>query len=252
MQSKIKNLFSDKKKIPLFYIESGSRLWGIDSPDSDYDIRGFHIQQKEHYFSFEKNKEIIEVMDGNFDFISYDIDKMFGLLAKSNPSVLEWIRSDIIYLNNLPNWDDFQEQIVVNYDFRALYYHYISLAKGHYNLLITDKKFTYKTMFYCLRGLLAADLASKHIMPELQIDRLLLQFETQNDIIKIAKETIETKRTQKEGQVIEQNKKSKFLKSIDDYIKELLCIDVKNSNNQEALNKILKDYNYAIKAKYYS
>lgn len=84
-------------EIPLFYVESGSRLWGMASPDSDYDVRGFHLQRPEHYFDYRQHRHLIEIMQGDFDFVSYDLDKMFGLLAKSNPSVLEWIRAYIIY-----------------------------------------------------------------------------------------------------------------------------------------------------------
>ena len=47
MKEQIIDLFKEIDEIPLFYIESGSRLWGIASPDSDYDVRGFHLQSKQ-------------------------------------------------------------------------------------------------------------------------------------------------------------------------------------------------------------
>ena len=99
MTEEINSLFENRPEHPLFYIESGSRLWGIASPDSDFDVRGFHLQPKEQYFDFKKHRDLIEIMDGDFDFVSYGIDKMFGLLAKSNPTVFEWIRAHIIYFN---------------------------------------------------------------------------------------------------------------------------------------------------------
>ena len=39
----IEKLFRDIEEIPLFYIGSGSRLWGIESLDSDFDVSGFHL-----------------------------------------------------------------------------------------------------------------------------------------------------------------------------------------------------------------
>jgi predicted nucleotidyltransferase len=93
VREKINVVFADKEETPLLYVESGSRLWGIASPDSDYDVRGFHIQSVHQYFDFKRHRDIIELIDGDFDFVSYDIHKMFNLLAKSNPTVLEWIRS---------------------------------------------------------------------------------------------------------------------------------------------------------------
>lgn len=167
MREQIENLFKNIEEKPLFYIESGSRLWRIASPDSDYDVRGFHLQSSKQYYDFKRHRDIIEVMDGDFDFVSYDVDKMFGLLAKSNPTVFEWIRANIVYLNELPDWTTFQQAIIANFDFKALFHHYISLAKGHSDLMVTGKKFTYKTAFYCIRGLLSADLATRKIIPEL-------------------------------------------------------------------------------------
>ena len=43
IHQEIEKLFEQRQDIPLFYIESGSRLWGMASPDSDYDVRGFHL-----------------------------------------------------------------------------------------------------------------------------------------------------------------------------------------------------------------
>ncbi|GAA4999593.1 hypothetical protein GCM10023206_00670 [Acinetobacter puyangensis] len=105
IDQEIQNLFQCRDDTPLFYIESGSRLWGMASPDSDYDVRGFHLPSKAQYYDYRKHRDLIEIMDGDFDFVSYDLDKMFGLLAKSNPTVLEWVRAHIVYLNDFPEWE---------------------------------------------------------------------------------------------------------------------------------------------------
>jgi predicted nucleotidyltransferase len=147
IQSQLHTLFRQRDEIPLFYVESGSRLWDFASPDSDFDVRGFHLQSREKYFDFGKHRDIIEVMDGNFDLVSYDIDKMFGLLAKSNPTVFEWVRAHICYMNVLPDWEQLQQDIASNYDFGALHYHYISMAKGQLNDMQNGNRFTYKKVF---------------------------------------------------------------------------------------------------------
>jgi len=62
--------------------------------------------------------------------------------------------------------------LIENIDYKSLFYHYISLAKGNVNLMESGKKFTYKTAFYCIRGLLSAELSSRQIIPELLINHL--------------------------------------------------------------------------------
>jgi predicted nucleotidyltransferase len=251
MKEQVEQLFRDIEEIPLFYIESGSRLWGIASPDSDFDVRGFHLQSKRQYYDFKKHRDIIEVLDGDFDFVSYDIDKMFGLLSKSNPNVFEWIRANIIYFNNLPDWTEFQEQIIENFDFKALFHHYISLAKGTINLMETGKKFTYKTTFYCIRGLLSADLATKQIIPELLIDNLFKQFDRENEVLIIAKDSLERKKQQTEKEEVLEKDKQKILTVIKDFTLQLELKEPISSDNRQRLETVLTDYSQFIKTKYY-
>jgi uncharacterized protein len=252
MTEQIKSLFEKLDEIPLYYIESGSRLWGIASPDSDFDVRGFHLQSKEQYFDFKRHRDIIEVMDGDFDFVSYDIDKMFGLLSKSNPTVFEWIRAHIVYFENLPNWRDLQSDIVQNFDFKALFHHYISLAKGNINLMETNKKFTYKTAFYCIRGLLSADLATRQIIPALLIDDLFNQVDKDNEVLRIAKETLQRKKEKTEKEEVSEKEKKSILKAIKNFADELSNKEPGSSNNREKLEQILRGYCKTIKTKYYS
>ena len=68
------------------------------------------------------------------------------------------LKPNIVYVNELPDWTTFHKDVIANFSLKALFHHYISLAKGNINLMKTGKKFTYKTAFYCIRGLLPADL----------------------------------------------------------------------------------------------
>jgi len=251
VKQEIDKIFNSIEEKPLFYIESGSRLWGIASPDSDYDVRGFHIKSKQQYYDFRKHRDIIEVMDGDFDFVSYDIDKMFGLLAKSNPTVFEWVRADIIYLNTLPDWKIFQQQVVSNFDFKSLFHHYLSLAKGNISLMETGRKFTYKTAFYCIRGLLSAELASKKIVPALLISDLFNQFNDNNAVLIIAKESLERKREKKEKEEVQESDKATILFAIKDYTLLLEKNVLEKSNNPLELEKVLRDYSFNLKTHFY-
>ncbi len=251
IKAQIESVFKNIDERPLFYIESGSRLWGIASPDSDFDVRGFHLQSKRQYFDFKKQRGIIEIMDGDFDFVSYDLDKMFGLLAKSNPTVFEWVRSNIVYFNKLPDWSTFQKELIANLDFKALFHHYLSLANRSIILMESGRKFTYKTAFYCIRGLLSADLASRQIIPELLIDDLFLQFEKNNPVLQIAKDSLERKKqgTEKEGVVGSQ--KQIILTAIKEFSGKLKNQAPTGSRKREKINEILTEYSISLKAKLY-
>jgi len=251
MEKAIKEVFDKLEEKPLFYIESGSRLWGIASPDSDFDVRGIHIQSKEQYYDIKKHRGIIEIMDGDFDFVSYDIDKMFSLIAKSNPTVFEWMRAHIIYFNVLPNFSKFQREVIDNIDYRALFHHYISIAKGTLREFQREKNFTYKKLFYCIRGLLSAKLASDKIIPELLIDKLFEQFTVENEIIFLAKETLEMKKQKTEKEEIPKGKQEKIITLITDFIDELQANLLQLENDKEKLYNILKNYSFLLKSEYY-
>lgn len=251
MQKEIATVFKERTEIPLFYVENGSRLWGTANAESDYDVRGFHLQSKAQYFDYKKHPDLIEVMDGDFDFVSYDIDKMFGLLAKSNPTVFEWIRAHIVYFNVLPNWEVVQQQIVQNIEFKSLFHHYLSIAKRHIKLLETNKKFTNKVLFYGIRGLLSAELAAKKVVPALLIDKLFAQFSKENELISIAKDSLMEKKSGKEKVNIAKTERAKILNAIKLYLNKIQRLEVDLSNNDNQLALILRNYCLGIKEEFY-
>lgn len=252
MKNRITSLFVDKSEIPLFYIESGSRLWGIASPDSDFDVRGFHLPAKTNYFDFKKQRDVWEVMDGELDFVSYDLDKMFRLLQKSNPTVFEWVRADLMYWNELPEWTTFRREVTENINFKALYYHYLSLAKSQFYKLESDQKFTYKVAFYCIRGLLSAELASRQVVPELLIDDLFKQFSTESEVIKLAKASLERKRQQTEKEEVRQADKQKIVQVIKAYLHRFESITPGGNSTQAKLERVLTNYSIQVKSMFYA
>jgi len=85
----IKNEFDGKSII--FYTLSGAHLYGFPSSDSDFDIRGCHIQDKREICGLNVPKDVIEIMRGDIDFVSFDIRKELGLILRNNSNVLEHV-----------------------------------------------------------------------------------------------------------------------------------------------------------------
>ena len=82
----------------LYACESGSRAWGFESEDSDYDVRFIYLQRTEWYLTIQNKRDVIEKpIDDELDVSGWDVPKALELLRKSNPPLLEWLQSPIVY-----------------------------------------------------------------------------------------------------------------------------------------------------------
>lgn len=141
----------------LYAVESGSRAWGFASPDSDYDVRFLYVRPLDWYLSIQKKRDVIEtpIVD-LLDVNGWDIQKALGLLCKSNPAMLEWLISPIVYRED--------EAVVARlrhlaeateHRARALH-HYLSIARSQFRSFLEGRDdVLLKKYFYCLRPALA-------------------------------------------------------------------------------------------------
>jgi predicted nucleotidyltransferase len=99
--NKLKEIEKSQSIKILFAVESGSRAWGFASKDSDYDVRFVYSRPVEWYLSIYQRKDVIEYPpDDVLDISGWDIKKALQLFQKSNPPMLEWIKSPITYIEN--------------------------------------------------------------------------------------------------------------------------------------------------------
>ncbi len=87
----------------LFAVESGSRAWGFASADSDFDVRFVYARPRDWYLSIdlETRPDTVErMLPGDIDLSGWDVRKALGLFAKSNPPLLEWLDSPIVYADD--------------------------------------------------------------------------------------------------------------------------------------------------------
>jgi predicted nucleotidyltransferase len=124
----------------IYAIEAGSRAWGMESHDSDYDIRFIFVyNDTKRYVSLTPLKETFDGFseDRLYDWQGWDITKSLRLIGLMNPSITEWLYSPMIYMRaDLPNGLDFaatartllKEQNRVS----PLMYHYRSMVKTNY------------------------------------------------------------------------------------------------------------------------
>ena len=91
-----------EENVHIFYAcESGSRAWGFPSANSDYDVRFLYVRERDWYLSIdvETKRDVIECpINDELDVSGWDLRKALSLLRKSNPPLLEWLSSPIIYM----------------------------------------------------------------------------------------------------------------------------------------------------------
>jgi predicted nucleotidyltransferase len=142
----------------LYACESGSRAWGFASPDSDYDVRFVYLHRRDWYLSIdlEKRRDVIELpLDDELDISGWDIRKALKLLAKSNPPLLEWLGSPIIYSERDGFRDKMRAALTSCYAPNACAYHYRNMARRTIETYLRGDEVRLKKYFYALRPILA-------------------------------------------------------------------------------------------------
>ncbi len=177
-------LFANENEIRiLLAVESGSRLWGMASWNSDYDVRFIYIRSQKHYLSVFNNKnETLEYLEGEFDFVGWDIRKFLRLLSNSNPTALEWLQSDIVYMGSV-NQKLISDIIEINAI--ALYEHYRSLAHSNWSRYIDGKEeVKLKKYLYVMRGVINALYVIRYNqIPEPKIANTINSLDISRDVL---------------------------------------------------------------------
>ncbi|MCK4499631.1 nucleotidyltransferase domain-containing protein, partial [Candidatus Babeliales bacterium] len=184
----------------LFAVESGSRAWGFPSDDSDYDVRFIYAYPKDWYLSvFEKEDVIILPIDDDLDINGWDIRKTFRLLYKSNPALLEWFKSPIVYRINERALAPLRSLVDDVCMYESLCHHYLSMAKTHIVKFKSGEKVKIKKYLYTLRPLLCCQwVASFETQPPILFDDLLDKFLPSGDVRRIVDDLLKIKRSTRE------------------------------------------------------
>jgi predicted nucleotidyltransferase len=142
----------------LYACESGSRAWGFPSADSDYDVRFLYLHPREHYLSIdiEHRRDVIErPISEMLDINGWDLRKALQLLRKSNPPLLEWLQSPIVYLDRFDVAAALRDLLATYHSPIGCAYHYLSMARNNHRSYLRGDMVKLKKYFYVLRPLLA-------------------------------------------------------------------------------------------------
>ena len=141
----------------LYACESGSRAWGFASQDSDYDVRFLYVHQREWYLSIEDRRDVIEKpLSDELDVSGWELRKALRLLRKSNPPLLEWMKSPMVYHHDPVFTREFDELAGTFYSPRRCFSHYLHMASGNWREYLEGRdQVSLKKYLYVFRPLMA-------------------------------------------------------------------------------------------------
>ena len=144
----------------IFASESGSRGWGFESTDSDWDIRFIYVSNLNKYLSiFPNGNDVLDINNCNIikdvnkynlDFAGWDVRKVLYQISRGNPDLISWFYSPIIY-RFAENAQIIKNLTVDFFKPTSAYYHYLHMATRNYNQyirnpegdLVNTKKYLY-------------------------------------------------------------------------------------------------------------
>lgn len=233
----------------LYACESGSRNWGGASNESDYDVRFIYVHPPSYYLSIDPigighKRDVIEqiVSEHRIDLAGWELTKTLRLFRKSNPSLLEWLHSGIVYYQNNDVINKIHELLPPYFRPRACLLHYVNMAKGNLQKSQMESGFV-KGYLNVLRPILMARwIKTNHSFPPTNYSELIHQIVPEGT----AKDEIESMlKTKLAGyQTLDRNEMEHFhqyiqqeLQQINAYIKTL---PKKPFSNSDQLDKLFR------------
>lgn len=174
MRHELVQAFLRRHASPLVFVTvSGAHLYGFDSPNSDYDLRGSHVTPLRQWCRLAKPSETYEVMDRDapveMDVVTHDVEKFCRLLLKNNGYVLEQLCSRIVVVT----CDEHAEmKAIARYCItRNHRFHYAGFAHNQWQAVVKGGKPTVKGLLYTYRVLLAGIhlMRTGEVEPDLRV-----------------------------------------------------------------------------------
>ena len=159
----------------LLAVESGSRARGLFSDESDWDVRFVYVNKLDWYLNVNEGRDVIEEMfDDNIDMVGWELRKTLRLFQKSNPSLMEWLHSPVIYRADEEFLSRMRAMEPVYFNPIKTMYHYESLYIKHDKRYLQDSANPLKRFLHYLRGILSCRWLEQHkTMPPVLFSELV-------------------------------------------------------------------------------
>ena len=228
----------------LYAVESGSRAWGFASTDSDWDVRYIYIHNLDWYLNIDNKKDSQEeILPNDIDLAGWELKKALRLFRKSNPPMLEWLKSPIVYLQQFSTAEQLIKLSKEYFSPKSCIHHYLHMAEGNFKEFLQKDIVRAKKYFYVLRPVLACDwIKQTKTMAPMEFDKLVdSQVTDQNVKIEIQnllrrKITGEELKEEAKNQILNDFLQQK-IEFYNDYVK---TIEQPNQPDTERLNQLFR------------
>ena len=180
----------------LYAIESGSRAWGFESQDSDYDVRFIYRHSKNWYLNILPKRDVIEypIID-LYDYSGWDLRKSLFLMNKSNPVLFEWLASPIVYIKKEKEYSLLKDASEKYFSPISTIYHYLHMAEGNNRQFLNGNEVKIKKYFYVLRPLFACMWIDKFSeSPPLHFETLMEKLDLDHKLVDKVYELLKRKK----------------------------------------------------------
>ncbi len=229
----------------LFAVESGSRAWGFASMDSDWDVRFIYVHDESWYLSIHEKKDNYDkILPNKIDLGGWELRKALKLFHKSNPPLMEWLRSPIVYCETSSLTKKLRELSNEYFNPKSCLYHYLHMAEGNYTTYLNRERVRVKKYFYVLRPVLACSwIENTDTMPPMEFYKLVDAQIKDNAIRKEVEVLLNRKLS---GGELDVEPKISILNEylenrIDHFKQYLLNYDLKQKPSTEKLNRLFRE-----------
>ncbi|HHV29504.1 MAG TPA: nucleotidyltransferase domain-containing protein [Clostridium sp.] len=242
---KLKNIEEENDINILYAVESGSRGWGFASKDSDYDVRFIYIHPTDWYLSIEDKKDFIELpINDLLDINGWDITKALLQYKKSNPTLMEWLSSPIVYRESFSTAQKMRELLPSYFSPVPTIYHYLHIARNKFEEIMNTDQVKIKRFFYILRPILACMWIEKNgTAPPMEFKKLMAEQQLDHSLVSEISKLLDKKTS---GLEIDIEPKSpiviEFLRNkIIHYEKYLKTVRNEKKSDYEPLNTLFRE-----------